>query len=80
MKRTMTDNEQNTPEIQVLLQPEEKKINLPRHQAKNAAALLRTLGLKPGTALIIRDGILLTPDVQIFPGQSVIVRTVMSSG
>ena len=80
MEKSKTNNDRPGSEIQVQLQPAEKIINIPRRQAKNVAALLKTLGLKPGTALVIRDGILLTPDVQIMPNQSLIVRTVMSSG
>lgn len=66
--------------LHVLLQPEERQWELPRAKAKNVARLLETLGLRQGTAIVARDGILLTPDVPLYPGQTVMVRKVMSSG
>ena len=44
------------------------------------ARLLDALGLRRGTALVARDGVLLTPDVPLYPGQTVLVRKVMSGG
>ena len=52
----------------------------PRARAKNVARLLDALGLRRGTALVARDGVLLTPDVPLYPGQTVLVRKVMSGG
>ena len=66
--------------LQVLLQPEERELELPRAKAKNVARLLETLGLRQGTALVARDGTLLTPDVPLYPGQTILVRKVMSVG
>lgn len=66
--------------LHVLLQPEERELDLPRAEAKNVARLLATLGLRQGTAIVARDGVLLTPDVPLYPGQTVLVRKVMSSG
>ena len=66
--------------LRVLLQPEEREMELPRASAKNVARLLATLGLRQGTAIVARDGVLLTPDVPLYPGQTVLVRKVMSSG
>lgn len=77
--------EANQPEfkpstITVRLQPEEKVFELPRAQCKNVGQLLKTLGLRQATAFVARDGILLTPDVPLYPQQTLLVRKVMSSG
>ena len=66
--------------IRVLLQPQEKQVEVARKSAKNVAQLHKALGIRIGTALVVRSGILLTPDVQLKPGDEVMVRTVMSSG
>lgn len=66
--------------LRVMLQPEERELELPRAGAKNVARLLETLGLRRGTAIVARDGVLLTPDVPLYPGQNILVRKVMSSG
>lgn len=66
--------------LTVCLQPEEKTFELPRAQCKNVGQLLKTLGLRQATAFVARDGTLLTPDVPLYPGQTLLVRTVMSSG
>lgn len=73
-------DEPYTSTLRVLLQPGETSFDLPRAKAKNVGQLLKALDLRPCTALVARDGILLTPDVPLYPGQSVIVRKVMSSG
>ena len=64
----------------VQLQPGRSEFELPRASAKNVARLLEELGLRQGTAIVARDGILLTPDVPLYPGQTLLVRKVMSSG
>ena len=66
--------------VTVQLQPGRSEFELPRARAKNVARLLEELGLRQGTAIVARDGILLTPDVPLYPGQTVLVRKVMSSG
>ena len=66
--------------INVILQPGEVRLILPRARAKNVARLLETLNLRMGTAIVARDGVLLTPDVSLYPGQTLLVRKVMSSG
>lgn len=66
--------------VHVLLQPEEKELQIPRRQAKTVAQLLRLLGLRPSSALVVRDEQLLTPDLPLYPGQKVMVRSVMSRG
>lgn len=51
---------------------------LPR--PKTVLGLLNKLGVKPGTALVIRDNGLLTPDREVLPGDELTVRLVVSSG
>ena len=65
-------------EITVVLQPEEKRFAMPR--PKSALQLLRKLNIRPGTALVIRDQGLLTPDREILPNDVITVRIVTSSG
>ena len=64
--------------VSVLLQPEEKRLTLPR--PKTARQLLDALGLREETALVARGGELLTPDRAIYPGEEILVRKVASSG
>ena len=66
--------------VTVQLQPGRSEFELPRARAKNVARLLEELGLRQGTAIVARDGILLTPDVPLYPGQTLLVRKVMSTG
>ena len=66
--------------VTVQPQPGRSEFELPRARAKNVARLLEELGLRQGTAIVARDGILLTPDVPLYPGQTLLVRKVMSSG
>lgn len=68
------------PTFTVILQPEEETLIIPRHKAKNVARLMQYLGMRPYTALVARNGMPLTPDVPLYPGQTIIVRKVMSSG
>lgn len=68
------------PTLTVILQPGEEKRIIPRHKAKNVKRLLEFLGLRPYTALVVRDDIPLTPDVPLYPNQTIIVRKVMSAG
>ena len=64
--------------ITVLLQPGDKEISLPR--PKTVLQLLHKLDIRPGTALVIREGGLLTPDRAIAHGDHITVRVVTSSG
>lgn len=64
--------------VEVLLQPEERRLRLPR--PKTARQLLEALGLMEETALVARGGELLTPDRRIWPGDELLVRVVASSG
>ena len=66
------------PTITVLMQPEEKTMELPR--PKTVLQLLGRLGIRRGSALVIREGGLLTPDREILPGDHITIRTVTSSG
>lgn len=64
--------------ITVRISPDEKLVLLPR--AKTARQLLLALGLEEETALVIRNGELLTPDRQIWPNDEIIVKLVGSRG
>ncbi|MBD5607327.1 MAG: hypothetical protein HDQ93_00555 [Desulfovibrio sp.] len=64
--------------IAVRILPDERLVSLPR--AKTARQLLLALGLEEETALVIRNGKLLTPDRQIWPNDEIIVRLVGSRG
>lgn len=73
-----SDSFRPAPEVSVLLQPDNRQLTLPR--PKTVQQLLRKLDIKRGTALVIRDGGLLTEDRAILPGDSITVRIVTSSG
>lgn len=64
--------------ITVRVQPQEKTLILPR--PKTARQLLAALDLREETALVAREGELLTPDRRIYTGDTLLVRTVVSSG
>ena len=66
------------PEITVLMQPGGREETLPR--PKTVLQLLKRLEIRRGTALVIRDGGLLTEDRAILPGDHITVRVVTSSG
>lgn len=68
------------PTLTVILQPGEEKRIIPRHKAKNVSRLIEFLGLRPYTAMVIRNNIPLTPDVPLYADQTIIVRKVMSAG
>ena len=65
-------------QITVHLEPQGKSLSMPR--PKTVWQLMNRLGLKPCSALIIRDGGLLTRDREIFPNDVITVRSVVSSG
>ena len=69
-----------TPVLHVLLQPEEKAIDVPRHKAKNVLRLLDYLGIRKGTAIVARGGELLTPDRALYANDEILVRKVTSAG
>ncbi len=64
--------------IHVRLEPQGREMHLPK--ACTALKLLRELGLGVNSALVIRDGELLTPDRLLNLGDEIIVRTVTSRG
>ena len=64
--------------VTVLVQPEEKYFSMPR--PKTSRQLLAALGLAEETALVARNGQLLTPDRHIWPNDDLLVRKVASSG
>lgn len=65
-------------EITVVMQPGENRFAMRR--PKSVLQLLHKLNIRPGTALIIRDQGLLTPDREILPNDVITVRIVTSSG
>lgn len=68
------------PTLAVTLQPEEHELIIPRHKAKTVKRLFVALGLRECTALVVRDGQLLTPDRRLYANDVVLVRKVTSSG
>lgn len=68
------------PTLRVIMQPQEESFDVPRSKAKNVARLLVHLGIRPYTALVVRDGIPITPDTRLYPNQEILIRKVMSSG
>ncbi len=66
------------PTISVHLQPEEHIFEMPR--VKSAGQLLKKLGIRPATALVVRNGELLTPDRPINHADHILVRKVTSRG
>ncbi len=60
------------------MQPDETELVLPR--TKTVLQLLHKIGVRRGTALVIRDGQLLTPDREVLPGDTITVRIVTSMG
>jgi len=68
------------PTVTVTLQPEEREIVFPRHKVKTVKRLFVALGLRECTAIVVRDGQLLTPDRRINSNDTLLVRKVTSSG
>lgn len=64
--------------ITLVLEPDGKTVEFPR--PKTVRQLLNKLGVKECTALVIREGELLTPDRRIETGDTVTVRGVVSRG
>lgn len=64
--------------ISLTLEPEGKTLRFPR--PKTALQLLHALGLEEESALVARQGKLLTPDRQIWPDDEIWVRIVASRG
>lgn len=86
------EKSQNVPDMQVVvlqpehkgarvtvqMQPEDRVLSLPR--PKTARQLLQALDIAEECALVARDGELLTPDRQVWPGDTLLVRKVASAG
>lgn len=66
------------PVVEVTLEPGGKKMRMAR--PKTALQLLEALKLREETALVARDGKLLTPDRRIWPDDELLVRVVGSRG
>jgi sulfur carrier protein len=64
--------------IIVRLEPENRELTIDR--AATVSQLLHKVGRKPGRALVIRDGNLLTPDLNLRAGDVITVRDVGSRG
>lgn len=64
--------------ITVRFEPENREMTFER--LKTVMQLLHKVGRKPGRALIIRNGELLTPDLHLRPGDVITIRDVGSRG
>ena len=64
--------------ITVRIEPENRELTLDR--VNTVRQLLTRIERKPGRALIIRNGELLTPDLNLRQGDFIIVRVVGSKG
>lgn len=64
--------------ITVRLEPEGRELQFPR--LNTVLQLLRKLNLGLNSALVIRNGELLTPDRHLEPGDAITVRRVSSRG
>lgn len=64
--------------ITVRIEPENKELQLER--VRTVRHLLQTIDRKPGRVLVIRDGQLLTPDLNLRNNDVIIVRDVGSRG
>lgn len=64
--------------ITLVLEPAGGTRTMPR--PKTARQLLEKLDIRQTTALVIRDGELLTPDRRIDAGDTITVRSVVSRG
>ena len=67
-----------TPFITLTLEPQLVTKQMPR--PKTAKQLLDQLGYLEETAIVVRNGQLLTPDRAIYEGDSIMVRRVISAG
>lgn len=64
--------------ITVRLEPENRELTFER--VRTVMQLLHKVERKPGRALVIRDGGLLTPDLNLKDGDHITVRDVGSRG
>ena len=70
--------DEHGPRITVLLQPEGRTLSMPR--CKTVWQQLKALDIPEETALVARDGLLLTHDLAIHPNETILVRKVASRG
>ena len=73
-----TTDAKEKPVLSVHLEPEGKDLELER--VKTVRQLFQVLGIQEETALVARDGKLLTPDRHLYSGQHILVRKVTSRG
>ena len=64
--------------ITIYMDPGDRKMTIP--WPKTVGQLLKKLELQEGTALVARDGKLLTPDRHIWPDDAIYIRIVISRG
>lgn len=64
--------------MKVVLLPERKELTVAGSRV--VGALLRELGMLPGTVMVIRNNELMTEDERIADGDSVEIRRVISGG
>ncbi len=74
----MTQDKSEGPTITLTMQPTGGTKTVPR--PKTVRQLLDRLGFLEETALVIRDGSLLTPDLSIQPDDHITVRSIVSRG
>ncbi len=72
------DSKRDVPTITLTLQPSGGTNLVPR--PKTVRQLLDRLEQLEETALVIREGVLLTPDLAIQPGDHITVRSIISHG
>jgi sulfur carrier protein ThiS len=64
--------------MRVLLRPQQRTVDLPGR--RTVARLLRELGIAPGTAMVIRDDMLLLDSEIVEDADEIEVRAVISGG
>lgn len=74
----MKKTENNQKMVTIHIDPGDKTVTLP--WPKTVRQLLAALDLSEGSALVARDGKLLTPDRHIWPDDRIYVRIVISAG
>lgn len=75
---TIIDPHYQGPRLRIILQPENKILLIPR--VKTVSQLLDVLHIAVETALVVRDGQLLTYDRHLYPNEEILVRKVSSRG
>lgn len=75
---SVTEAQTKGPLLHISLQPDNKHFSIPR--VKTVWQLLKVLGIPEETALVARDGKLLTPDQRLMPEETILVQQVGSRG